>query len=92
MRACVRVCGAGINGVNVTGGSNFLMENVEVTGTGQGGVILQGGDRQSLTPGNHRVVNCTIHRFARIMQKYTPGMYGRTGTVTIQCCGRSRVL
>jgi hypothetical protein len=69
-----RIANFGINGVNVTGGSGFKLLNVEVTGTGQGGVILEGGDRQTLRPGNHSVVNCTIHRFARIMQKYCPGV------------------
>lgn len=59
---------------SVPGGSNFLLHGVEVTGTGQGGVILQGGDRTSLTPANHTVENCTIHRFARVLQKYTPGL------------------
>ena len=69
-----RVRNFGINGVNVTGGEGFMLRNVEVTGTGQGGVIFEGGDRVSLTPGNHTLENCTIHRFARIMQKYTPGV------------------
>lgn len=50
------------------------MQNVEVTGTGQGGVILEGGDRTTLTPGNHTIEGCKIHKFARIMQKYTPGV------------------
>lgn len=36
-----RVRNFGINGVNVTGGRGFLLANVEVTGTGQGGVIVQ---------------------------------------------------
>ena len=38
----------GINGVNVTGGFDFKLVNVEVTGTGQGGVILEGGNRTDL--------------------------------------------
>ena len=41
--------------VNVTGGKGFRLSNVEVTGTGQGGVILEGGDRTSLTPANHTI-------------------------------------
>lgn len=69
-----RVANFGINGVNVTGGRNFSLRNVEVTGTGQGGVIFEGGNRQTLTPANHSIINCTIHRFARIMQKYCPGV------------------
>ena len=64
----------GINGVNVTGGHNFLLDSTEVTGTGQGGVIFAGGDRQTLSRGNHTITNCHLHDFARIMQKYTPGV------------------
>ena len=69
-----RIANFGINAVNVTGGSNFKLRNAEVTGTGQGGVIFEGGDRQTLTPANHTIQNCSIHRFARIMQKYCPGV------------------
>ena len=68
------VANTGINGVNVTGGRNFMLDATEVTGTGQGGVILEGGDRQTLRPGNHTIRRCRVHRFGRILQKYTPAV------------------
>ena len=64
----------GINAVNVTGGINFLLDNVSVAGTGQGGIILTGGDRQTLAPANHTIYNSNIASFSRLLQKYTPAV------------------
>ena len=64
----------GINAVNVTGGINFSLHRVNISGTGQGGAILTGGDRQTLTRGNHSATKCVFHDFARILNKYTPAI------------------
>ena len=41
---------------------------------GRGGIILRGGDRKTLTPGNHYVENCHIHHVSRINHTYTPAV------------------
>ena len=69
-----RLTNFGINAVNVSAGRNFLLSNATITGTGQGGVILSGGDRITLEPANHTIIGSHITEFARILQKYTPAV------------------
>jgi len=42
--------------------------------TGRGGVSLRGGDRPSLEPGEHFVINSDIHHFNRWISFYNPGI------------------
>ena len=37
-------------------------------------MIFAGGNRTDLTPAKHVITNSRIHNFARILQKYTPGV------------------
>ncbi len=55
-------------------GRNHLLENCVICDTGAGGVVLDGGDRNSLTPGNNTVANCEIHRFNRWSRTYCPAV------------------
>lgn len=52
--------------------------------TGEGGVILGGGDRKTLTPGNNFVENCDIYDCSRWVRTYRAGvfMYGVGNKVT----------
>ncbi|MCK5278191.1 MAG: right-handed parallel beta-helix repeat-containing protein, partial [Cyclobacteriaceae bacterium] len=52
--------------------------------TGEGGVILGGGDRKTLTPGNNFVKNCDIYDCSRWVRTYRAGifMYGTGNIVT----------
>ena len=58
----------------VLNGSGNLVRNNEITRTGKGGVILSGGDRQTLTPGNSRAENNLIHDWSEIYQTYQPAV------------------
>jgi len=41
---------------------------------GEGGVVLSGGDRQTLTPANLYVERSTIRRFERVSRTYRPAI------------------
>ncbi len=60
--------------VTIVDGESCPVYGCDITGTGGGGVFLAGGDRQTLTPASHAVVNCHIHHFARWDRTYRPGI------------------
>ncbi len=64
---------AGTNAAEVSGTRNRV-ERCEILHSGNGGVILSGGDRSSLTPGENSVTNCHIHHFSRFSRTYQPGV------------------
>ncbi len=57
-------------GVRLTGGRACRVESCELTATGAGGIEVNGGDRRTLTPAGHEVVNCTIHHIAAFARTY----------------------
>ncbi len=58
----------------VMNGSNNLAYNNEITRTGKGGIIITGGDTQTLTPGNSKADNNYIHDWSEIYQTYQPAV------------------
>ena len=58
----------------VLNGSGNLVYNNEITRTGKGGIILSGGDTQTLTPGKSRAENNLIHDWSEIYQTYQPAV------------------
>ncbi|MGB2959402.1 MAG: right-handed parallel beta-helix repeat-containing protein [Bacteroidota bacterium] len=46
-------------------GENHTIEGCEIYSTGSGGIILEGGSKKELIPGNSRVTDCRIHDFTR---------------------------
>ncbi len=58
----------------VMNGSNNLAYNNEITHTGKGGIIIDGGDTETLTPGNSRADNNYIHDWSEIYQTYQPAV------------------
>ncbi|MBO5453706.1 MAG: right-handed parallel beta-helix repeat-containing protein [Clostridia bacterium] len=52
------------------GGTNHSIENCEIYNTGTGGIMLGGGSRKKLVPGNNRVYNCHIHEVNRLDLTY----------------------
>ncbi|HAV64685.1 MAG TPA: hypothetical protein DCY13_20255, partial [Verrucomicrobiales bacterium] len=58
----------------ITGGTNHGVVSCDVFDTGDGGVSLAGGDRQSLTPGGHFVENCHFQRQGRWSKCYVPAI------------------
>ena len=58
----------------VMNGSNNLAYNNEITRTGKGGIIISGGDTETLTPGNSKADNNYIHDWSEIYQTYQPAV------------------
>ena len=57
------------------GGRNHELIGCDISGTGDGGVSLLGGDLKTLTPSGHVVENCHIHHFDRWNRAgYQPGI------------------
>ena len=59
------------NALLVTGYNNLVLNN-EITRTGKGGVILDGGDRETLKHGNNRAENNLVHDWSEIYETYQP--------------------
>ncbi|HXK92288.1 MAG TPA: right-handed parallel beta-helix repeat-containing protein [bacterium] len=60
--------------VQITGGQDHGVQDCEIGYTGGGGLILNGGDRLTLTPGNHYAANNHIHHFGRWVHTYRPAI------------------
>ena len=63
---------------NGNAGHDNGVSNCEIYATGEGGIILGGGDRSTLTPGNNFAVNNNIYDCSRWVRTYRAGifMYG----------------
>lgn len=48
-------------GISVSGGKNNRILGCDIFETGSNGIWLGGGDRKTLTPAGHEVLNCHIH-------------------------------
>ncbi len=59
---------------NRNAGTNNGVTGCEIYNMGEGGIILGGGDRISLTPGNNYAKNNRIHNFSRRTQTYRPAI------------------
>jgi hypothetical protein len=61
-------------GVIVDGGKEHAVERAEIAYTGDSAIELTGGDRQTLTPANHRVEDCNIHHMGQWVRTYNPAV------------------
>jgi hypothetical protein len=61
------------NGINLSGTRNGVT-HCTISGIGQTGVAVSGGDRRQLTPGGNFVRGCTIHDFGRWQRTYAPAI------------------
>ena len=68
----VTIRNVGAMGLNVTGGANVTFERGSIRGAGNGGALLYGGDRATLTPARHAVRNSTIAYSSRFTFYYAP--------------------
>jgi hypothetical protein len=76
----------GMMGFNVTGGTTCGISDSNVAQNGDGGVILFGGDRDTLTAAGHFAANCTIHHNQRWIMNYAPNvLLGGVGQVARGC-------
>jgi hypothetical protein len=62
------------NRAAVISGQDNGLTDMLIENTGEGGVVLAGGDRQTLTPANLYVERSTIRRFARLTKTYQPAI------------------
>ena len=65
------------NGIVIEGNRNTV-NNCEITRTGKGGILLNGGDRITLTHAENKATNNYIHHFSEVYQTYQAGvaLYG----------------
>jgi len=78
---CANLMVAGVS-VSFTGGDGAVLDNCDgatvancVFGdTGHGALVISGGDRRTLRPGNMAVEKCRFSRTGRLMRTYTPGI------------------
>jgi len=63
------------NGVTIRGGHANTLLGCDVHTIGRRATEIFGGDRATLTPGEHLVENCCIHDFGRIDRTYTPAVH-----------------
>ena len=65
--------GAG-NDAAVLSGTDIVVDGCEIAWAGRGSVLLEGGDRYTLTPSGNVIRDCDIHDFSRFDFTYTPGV------------------
>ncbi len=58
----------------VINGSGNRVQNCHITHTGKGGILMDGGDQVTLTPGGSIVENCLIHSWSEIYKTYCPAV------------------
>jgi hypothetical protein len=61
-------------GVVVDGGTSCRIRGNDIYETGEGGISLTGGDRATLSFGNHHAINNHIHHFGVLHQTYVTGV------------------
>lgn len=61
------------SGIHVSGRRNII-KSCEVRNVGRDAVVLSGGDRNDLTPGENVVENCYLHDFGQIQKTYISGV------------------
>ena len=65
----------GMMGLNISGGERCGIVGSEIAGNGDAGVVLDGGDRISLTPSKHFARTSTIHHNQRWIMNYAPDVF-----------------
>lgn len=58
----------------VMNGCNHVARNNHITAIGKGGITLNGGDRETLTPGNCVAENNLIHSWSQVYKTYCPAV------------------
>ncbi|WP_197492543.1 right-handed parallel beta-helix repeat-containing protein [Methylomonas methanica] len=60
--------------VEAKNSNNFSIQNSHIYHTGDGGILVSGGNRTTLAPANNLVHNNFIHDFGRVVMTYTPAV------------------
>lgn len=78
--SCV-VRNLGGSGISVTGGTDCVIEDCEISDV-ESGISVNAGDRATLTPAGHEVRNNHIHHFSRWCRTYHGGLHlGGVGNI-----------
>lgn len=64
----------GTRAIEAKNSSNITIANSHIHDTGEGGILITGGDRNTLQPANNLVHNNHIHDFGRVIMTYTPAI------------------
>ena len=64
----------GLFALKIVGGKNHAVVGNDIYDTASGGVWCSGGDRKTLTPSGHQIVNNHIHHFGRMRRVYSVGI------------------
>ena len=67
-----RLQNAGNMVINITRGNNVQVVNCTVRGGANGAALLEGGDRSSLSPGNHSIYNSVLSYSSRLVWLNAP--------------------
>ena len=62
------------NGIEIHGGRQHGLLSCDIYSLGRGGTVIGGGDRRTLTRGEHFAENCDIYDLSRIDHTYTPAV------------------
>lgn len=65
---------AGRRAASIDGGHRSGVKRCLIEDTGEGGVLLAGGDRNSLEPAGHYLIDSIVRRFARLGNTYRPAV------------------
>ena len=61
-------------GIRFEGGERGIVDGCDLYDIGEGGIWVEGGDLERLTPARHLVKNCHIHHFGQRISNYRPGI------------------
>ncbi|MGL6225058.1 MAG: right-handed parallel beta-helix repeat-containing protein [Thermoguttaceae bacterium] len=71
----LKIKNMGRDGVEVQGGFRNGISQCQLQSLGAGGFKIAGGDRKTLTPGNHYLQNCEVVGFSKLKPTYTPAVH-----------------
>jgi hypothetical protein len=72
--ANLNIRNVGNHAVHVKGGLSHSVDGCEIYQTGDAGIVLEGGDRPTLSPAGHAALNNRIHHIAEWSKTYQPGI------------------
>ncbi|HEU0123622.1 MAG TPA: right-handed parallel beta-helix repeat-containing protein [Bryobacteraceae bacterium] len=61
-------------GIVVEGGKRNIVQGCSIAFTGDSAIEVSGGDRATLTPGEHQVTDCDIHHMGQWVRTYNPAV------------------
>jgi hypothetical protein len=72
--------------IELRGGKAHVVRDVAIQDVGEGGILVTGGDRHSLTASGHLIQHVRFRRFARWVRTNTPAVYLKGVGATVREC------